>query len=267
MSSSHRLGKEVATSSHKKRSRSGIPLAPTVPRGKTRHFGVMVVTKEGKAWYKKHTEASYFSDVYIDRESLAREFQQILRQIRELWMKYIFAEPAKCNLHMVREFYANWAPEAKSHYVTVRGRNVPITPTYINDILAIVKYVMRKARVHKGHMYDFGGLIIKMCCTAGVLEEHLDYMAPRYPASHHWRDEHIMARMYGLEMLCHQNGCHAPTDMQLGQVTRLYEPIENDILTDEEHAHTSSDVDFNSEEEIDPAQAGDEANGDDAMED
>ncbi|KAG5620418.1 hypothetical protein H5410_005636 [Solanum commersonii] len=92
----------------------------------------------------------------------------------------------------------------------------------------------------------------------------------------HRRDELIMARMYGLEMLCHQNGCHASTDMQLGEVGRRYplndhakallgigpefrKSIDNDIPTDEKHACTSSDVDFDSEEKIDPAQAGDKA--------
>ncbi|KAG5619827.1 hypothetical protein H5410_005045 [Solanum commersonii] len=104
-------------SSQKKRSRSGnVPLAPAVPRGQTRRFGAKVVTKEGKSWYKKHTEASYFSDACIDRDSLAREFPQILRRIRELGMEFVFAEQEECNLHMVRE-------------------NVPITPTGINDIL------------------------------------------------------------------------------------------------------------------------------------
>ncbi|KAG5606523.1 hypothetical protein H5410_028015 [Solanum commersonii] len=110
------------------------------------------------------------------------------------------------------------------------------------NIGVIVKSAMRKTWVHKGHS------------------------------------------MYGLDMLRHQNGCHASTDMQLGKVARRYrlnnhakallsishafcEPIGNDIPTDEEHAHTSSDMDSNLEKEIDPAQAGDEAEGGDAMED
>uniref|UniRef100_M1DWS8 Uncharacterized protein n=1 Tax=Solanum tuberosum TaxID=4113 RepID=M1DWS8_SOLTU len=164
---------------------------------------------------------------------------------------------------------------------------------------------MRKARVHKGHKYAFGGLITKMCCAAGVLEEHLDYMDPLYPTSvditrtkrpdskfgltltiveRHMRDELIMEMMYVLEMLRHQNGFHASTDMQFGEVAKRYplndhakallgigpeyrKSIVNDIPRDEEHAHTSSDVDSDSEEEIDPAQAGDEAEGGDAMED
>uniref|UniRef100_M1DBX8 Uncharacterized protein n=1 Tax=Solanum tuberosum TaxID=4113 RepID=M1DBX8_SOLTU len=173
------------------------------------------------------------------------------------------------------------------------------------NIQAIVKSAMCKARVHKGNMYAFGGLITKMCRAAGVPEEHLDYMAPLYPASvditrtkghdtefgptlttveRHRRNELIMVSMYGLEMLRHQNCCHASTDMQLGEVAMCYplndhakallgicpafcEPVDNDIPTDEEHARTSSDVDSNSEEEIDPAQAGDETEGGDAMED
>jgi len=111
------------------------------------------------------------------------------------------------------------------------------------NIRAIVKSAMRKVRVHKGHMYAFGGLITKMCHIAGVPKEQLDYMAPLYPAlvditrikgpytefgptittaEHHRRDELIMARMYGLDMLRHQNGYHASTDMHLGDVERLY---------------------------------------------
>ncbi|KAG5585512.1 hypothetical protein H5410_045946 [Solanum commersonii] len=65
MSSSRRSGKEVATSSQKKCSRSGnVPLAHVVSRGQTRRFGAKAITKEGEASYKKHTEASYFSDVW-----------------------------------------------------------------------------------------------------------------------------------------------------------------------------------------------------------
>ncbi|KAH0672406.1 hypothetical protein KY290_024647 [Solanum tuberosum] len=146
---------------------------------------------------------------------------------------------------------------------------------------------MQKARVHKGHKYAFGGLITRMCRAAGVPEENVDYMAPLFPApvditrkkgpdtefgptlttvERHMRDELIMARMYGLEMLHHQNGCLASTDMQLGDVERRYplnahakallgispefcEPVDNDIPTNEERLHTSSDVESDSDEE------------------
>ncbi|KAG5631778.1 hypothetical protein H5410_003495 [Solanum commersonii] len=102
------------------------------------------------------------------------------------------------------------------------------------NIGAVLKSVMRKAQVHKGHMYDFGGLITRMCRVAGALEENLDYMAPLFPTSvditrtkgpdtefgpnlitveRHRHDELIMAIMYDLEMLRHQNGCLVSTDM------------------------------------------------------
>ncbi|KAH0652490.1 hypothetical protein KY289_030168 [Solanum tuberosum] len=87
-----------------------------------------------------------------------------------------------------------------------------------------------------------------------------------------------MARMYGLEMLSHQHGSRASTDLQLSEVERRFplndhanallgigpkfrEPVNNDIMTDEENVRTISNVEFDSEEEIDPAQAGDEADG------
>ncbi|KAG5605371.1 hypothetical protein H5410_026863, partial [Solanum commersonii] len=50
MSSSQRPGKQVATSSQRKRVWSGgnVPPAPAVPRGQTRQFGMKDMTKEGK---------------------------------------------------------------------------------------------------------------------------------------------------------------------------------------------------------------------------
>lgn len=51
------------------------------------------MSKEGKNLYKKHTEASYFSNVCIDLDSLDRESPKILRQMRELRMDFAFAEP------------------------------------------------------------------------------------------------------------------------------------------------------------------------------
>ncbi|KAH0636583.1 hypothetical protein KY290_037008 [Solanum tuberosum] len=93
-----------------------------------------------------------------------------------------------------------------------------------------------------------------------------------------------MARIYGLDMLHHQNGYRVSTDVQVGDIERkyplnahakallgicpaFYESIGNEIPTDEERLHTSSDVEFDSNEEVDPTQGGDEANGGDAMED
>lgn len=103
-------------------------------------------------------------------------------------------------------------------------------------------------------------------------------------AERYRRDKLIMARMYGLEMLRYQNGCRASTGVQLGDVERRYplnthakawlgigpafhESLDDDIPTDEDRLHTSSNVDSDSDEEVDPAQAGGEADGGDAVED
>ncbi|KAG5576136.1 hypothetical protein H5410_056270 [Solanum commersonii] len=65
----------VATSSQRKRVRSegDVPPAPVVRKGQTRRYGVRVVTKDGKVWWKMHTEARYFSNVCIDKDNLVWE--------------------------------------------------------------------------------------------------------------------------------------------------------------------------------------------------
>ncbi|KAK4734071.1 hypothetical protein R3W88_008332 [Solanum pinnatisectum] len=182
--------------------------------------------------------------------------------------------------------------------------NALMTATELN-IRAILKSAMRKGRVHKGNRYAFSGLITRMCRDIGVPKENVDYMAPSFPTpvditrtkgpdtefgptltivERHPCDELIMARMYNLEMLRHQNGCRVSTNTQLGEFERCYplndhakallgigpefcEPIDNDISTDEERFHTSSDVESDYDEKIDPAQAGDEVEEGDAMKD
>ncbi|KAG5615745.1 hypothetical protein H5410_015569 [Solanum commersonii] len=132
----------------------------------------------------------------------------------------------------------------------------------------------------------------------GVPKENMEYIAPLFQApvdimrtngpdtevrptlstaARHRRDALIMAMMYGLEMLRHRNGCLASNDMQLGDVERRYllnahakallgiGPEFVSLSTD--RLRTRIDVDSDSDEEVDPAQAGDEAEGGDVMED
>lgn len=54
--------------------------------------------------------------------------------MQELHLGCVFYEPDECNLIMVCKFYANWILDTRTHFVTILGRNVPITPS-INDIL------------------------------------------------------------------------------------------------------------------------------------
>lgn len=53
-------------------------------------------------------------------------------------MGFIFLDRSECNVSMAREIYANWKPNAWSHFLTVQGYEVPLTPTRINQILRIV---------------------------------------------------------------------------------------------------------------------------------
>uniref|UniRef100_M1DXB9 Uncharacterized protein n=1 Tax=Solanum tuberosum TaxID=4113 RepID=M1DXB9_SOLTU len=129
-----------------------------------------------------------------------------------------------------------------------------MTPTELNNGV-VLKSAMRKSRVHKGRRTKVPATKFGPTLTT---------------AERHRRDELIMAGMYSLEKLCHQNDCRASTDVQLGDVERRYplnahtkallgigprihEPIDDDIPTDEEKLCTCSDVESNSDEEVDPA--------------
>ncbi|KAG5615720.1 hypothetical protein H5410_015544 [Solanum commersonii] len=71
-----------------------VPPTPTVPRGQTHQFRLKKVVKEGKTWWQNHTRVRYFSDVCIERDSLARDFPRILMRIQELHMEFVFVELA-----------------------------------------------------------------------------------------------------------------------------------------------------------------------------
>ncbi|KAG5592144.1 hypothetical protein H5410_042658 [Solanum commersonii] len=253
---------------------------------------IAAVTSEGKKWYKSHTKAKYFLD----------------------------ADPSECNVSVVREFYANWMPDARSHFVTVRGMEVPLTPAALNQLLgttdapldvltginisppyhhirhamcgftevtrdrvclvyalmkdlpinveAVLKLAMRNTRVHRGRRYAFGGLITNLYRRAGVPEKSLVR-----------RDEMIMARMFGLEMLRHRNGCRASTQEQLNEIATKYplneqteallglgrafiKPVWDDVPTNEDKRQTMSDSESDSEAEEDDLLALEGTNGD-----
>uniref|UniRef100_M1DBE5 Uncharacterized protein n=1 Tax=Solanum tuberosum TaxID=4113 RepID=M1DBE5_SOLTU len=152
MSSTQRYGKVVASSSRKReRTSTTVPPAPAVPRGQTQRYGANVVTSEGKKWYKSHTEAKYFSIVILDDVQLEREFPRIMRHLQELRMGFIFQDPTECNVSMVREFYANWKPDARSHCVTVRGVEIQHT---LCGAQSTVKWIRHRHRgYHQSYPY------------------------------------------------------------------------------------------------------------------
>ncbi|KAG5596044.1 hypothetical protein H5410_037276 [Solanum commersonii] len=299
-----------------------------------------------------------------------------MRRIQELQMKFIFNEPIECNLHMIREFYANWATEFRSHFVKVQGVDVTLTPAILNNIVGIppdadslvltwlnirppyrairhtlygpqsmvqwtkhnakrfhqslpYAYMIREARVWLKIMMNYLiprlhytditrdrvclvyalmtpselniDIVLKSCIRGELglygttFPKAVDITKTKGPdnefgptlttVERYYRDELIMARIYGLEILRHQNGCQASTDVQLRELERRYplnahakatlgigpefhKLVDDDIPTDEDRLHTSSNVDSDFDtEEVDPSQAGDEADGGDTMED
>ncbi|KAG5605047.1 hypothetical protein H5410_026539 [Solanum commersonii] len=273
MSSTQSLGKAVASRSRKRvRIGTTIPPTPTIPRGQTKHYGAKAITSEGKKWYKSHTKAKYFLDVILDDVHLEREFPHIMRRLQELNMGFIFQDPSECNSSVEREFYANWKADARSHFVTFtakwiwhghRGYHQSYPYAHINQ----------EARVWR----------------AGVPEESVDYMEPLFTmpldvtktkgpknmhgptlttAEQNSRDDMIMARLFGLEMLRPRNGCRASSQVQLDKNAMKYplnehaeallglgpaflEPVWDDVLTDEDKWQTMSDSesDFEADED------------------
>ncbi|KAH0695893.1 hypothetical protein KY289_013375 [Solanum tuberosum] len=289
-----RAGTTVA-SSNRKRVRTGttIPPAPAVPRGQTQHYGINAIAFEGKKW----------------------DFPQIMRHLEELHMRFIFQDPMECNsttkwirhehcgyhqtypyAHINQEARA-WLKIVKNclipglHFTEVTQDRVCLVHALMKDVPinvgAVLKSTMRKARVHNGRRYAFGGLITSLCRTEGVPEESVDYIAPLFttpldvtktkgPKNAHGatlttternkRDDLIMAHMYGLEMLRHKNGCQAFAEEQLSDIEQRYplnehakvvlglgpeilEPIWDDVPTDKDKMRTMSDIESNFEKE------------------
>ncbi|KAF3617515.1 hypothetical protein FXO38_12186 [Capsicum annuum] len=117
--------KEGPSSPARKRSRPSegkltrVPKAPPLQWRHIQKFRFKVVRKDGKQWYTKHTDAKYILEVYIDRGSFMRECPSMVRRIEALNMNFIIHQPAECNLHLVREFYANWDPSHPEHLLKV----------------------------------------------------------------------------------------------------------------------------------------------------
>lgn len=50
-------------------------------------------------------------------------------------MKFVFEEPIECNLHLIREFYANWDPQQADFSVQIRGQAMKFEAHVLNTIL------------------------------------------------------------------------------------------------------------------------------------
>lgn len=97
-------------------------------------FSVKAVLQHEKEWYQTHTESRYLLNVPIEHENLGWEFPRIIGYIQKLHIEIIFANPLKCNLSMVQEFYANLQADAQTQFVEVQGVQVNMSPMAINNI-------------------------------------------------------------------------------------------------------------------------------------
>ncbi|MCD7458348.1 hypothetical protein HAX54_037982, partial [Datura stramonium] len=74
-----------------------------------RRFGERAMEPHGGlSWFNTQTEVKYSPLNWIYEGGLAVEFPTIWDKVRELGLCYIFVDPEKCNVTLVREFYANW---------------------------------------------------------------------------------------------------------------------------------------------------------------
>ncbi|KAG5615718.1 hypothetical protein H5410_015542 [Solanum commersonii] len=100
-----------------------------------------------------------------------------------------------------------------------------MTNTELN-IGAVLKSAMRKARVHRGKRYAFGGLITHFCRSVVDITKRNghdnEFGSTLIIAESHQCDEMIMDHMYGIEMLRYMNGCWDLTTEPLREVDNRY---------------------------------------------
>ncbi|PHT66079.1 hypothetical protein T459_30504 [Capsicum annuum] len=201
-----------------------VPRASPILRVQVQKFGFKAIRKDGKQWYTKHTDAKYISEVYINHASLMREYPSMVRRIEALNMNFIFYQPTECNLHLVREFYANWDP---SH------------PEYL-----------LKAYTQVGRSFGFGGLVTRFLRRHKVNEEELDYKPET-------KTDEVLGRLYGLMMMMTRTGDRPATLEELHAVELDY-PLGHHART----IYRDFDMESDEEEQSDDDRADDD--GDDA---
>ncbi|MCE3052074.1 hypothetical protein HAX54_051519, partial [Datura stramonium] len=104
--------------------------------GPARRFGAKVAEPHGLTWFNTKKEAKYAPENWIDECHLALEFLSIRDKIRELGVDYVFTEPERCNLTLVRDFNANWDTSFEERTkVKIRGKVVPFTFKRFNAFL------------------------------------------------------------------------------------------------------------------------------------
>lgn len=129
----------------------------------------------------------------LEDENLDMEFPHIRRRLLELHMGFIFQEPSECNISVVREFYAKWKTNSHSHYVTLRGVEVPFNSTVLKQLLVTVdasSNVLTGINISPPYLEIWHTLCEAQSTTKWIRHRHCDYHQ-FYPYSHMNREARV----------------------------------------------------------------------------
>ncbi|OIT02946.1 hypothetical protein A4A49_22426 [Nicotiana attenuata] len=140
-SSSRRGGRRAPPSPVEDEEERIDPDADEVPVCK---YGIRAVPAHAQRWFQKFIPAVTLEpEVAIDDGKSARKYSEIYNNIRALGFDSLFRPGDAVNVTLVKEFYANWQPEASLdavYEVQVRGKVIPFSSQVINRIMGFTEH-------------------------------------------------------------------------------------------------------------------------------
>ncbi|MCD7463617.1 hypothetical protein HAX54_050944 [Datura stramonium] len=146
-------------------------------------------SSHGSKRAKRYNEEEH-NDVSLPQQPMRRYGLHWSRsRLHALGLDFVFNALGDYNLNMVREFLANWEPKESSNQVKIRvpGKHVNHVTRerfcLVYELMAgmpinanvIIKNVLRRARVKKGQIFGFGGLLTRILRGHQIKKEEADY--------------------------------------------------------------------------------------------
>ncbi|OIT38334.1 hypothetical protein A4A49_07973 [Nicotiana attenuata] len=107
-------------------------------------YDICIVPAHARMWYRTFVPAvSPDPEVGIDDGKLSRKYSGIYNNIKFLGFESLFHPDELVNVNTVKEFYANWQPEASLdavNEVEVRGKMIPFSSWVINQIMGFTEH-------------------------------------------------------------------------------------------------------------------------------
>ncbi|PHU30473.1 hypothetical protein BC332_02566 [Capsicum chinense] len=185
-------------------------------------------------------------------------------------MNFIFHQPTECNLHLVREFYANWDPSHPDHLLKVHEKVICFTAVDINELLGIPEANpnLLRYKVDEEEL-DYKPEVITLpvdITTARSTSRATGLILTM--VERQTRTDKVLGRLYSLMMMLSTTGGRLATpeklhavklDYPLGHHARtmlrigldFVEMVDDDIPTDEEHRYRDSNIESNEEDQSD----------------